>query len=361
MEYKKRSNVALVVPTIRKDRLIDFVERWKKIGLFDVVDLIIVEDNPTRSFPFPNDVNCVHVAWKDIAIALDENQWIIPRRSDTIRSYGYFLAWHMEYDFIMTLDDDCYPATKEDGLQYDGRTFVEEHLRWLMGRSRWQSTLNTARPRGIPYRNLGKTTNIVLNHGLWTNVLDYDSLNQLASPVKEKFLFDNRIVPQGFYFPMSGMNLMWKREATVLLYHLMMGHRMVTFDEQAGMADDKLEKLPYDRMGDIWAGIFLKKICDFNGLLVSTGMPYVRHERASDPFINLQKETNGIVTNEKLWEHVDKFVPGYRDMETHSLVADYEFLGDHVAKYDGSPEYKGYFEELGKAMRVWASLFKEGE
>lgn len=40
-------------------------------------------------------------------------------------------------------------------------------------------------------------------------------------------------------------------------------------------------------------------ICDHLGLGVKTGLPYIWHSKASDPFVNLKKEYNGIFWQEK--------------------------------------------------------------
>lgn len=335
-----------------------FVERWKAINLFEVVDLIVMEDNPQKTFPMPNDISCVHLCWEDIEESLGVHSWIIPRRSDTVRSYAYNYAWRKGYKYILTLDDDCYPPTEEDGLRYDGPGFVKNHLTWLQGRTRWMNTLNSVKPRGIPFYNVGQLGNVVVNHGLWTNVLDYDAPYQLANPIKEEFSFDNKVVPTGMYFPMCGMNVMWKRDVTVLMYHLLMGQRICAqpdaFTVKDGVKQPILERLPFDRFGDIWCGIIMKKIADRNNLLVSSGMPYIRHERASNPFTNLKKEANGIEVNERLWERVDS-----TPLAGGNLVEDYKAVGVHIGDWQEFPEYREYWQTLGEAMVKWAELFRE--
>lgn len=361
----EKKNIVLVVPTIRKDSFMAFVERWQAVGLFEHVDLIVMEDNPTRTFPMPleAELKCriTHLCWEDIEEDLGDKSWIIPRRSDTVRSYAYYVAWSMEYPFILTLDDDCYPCTEADGLMYDGAGFLNSHLERLQGQTKWFNTLTSVKPRGIPFYNTGRGPGAIVNHGLWTNVLDYDAPFQLANPIPEKFSFDSRVVPAGQYFPMCGMNVMWRREATPLMYHLLMGQEKHGFE----IVDDKrepiLKKLPFDRFGDIWCGIFMKRIADHYDLLVSTGMPYIRHERASNPFTNLKKEANGIEVNEKLWEWVDSWLPtlqfgGHVDVPT-KLVKSYAELGQWIAMYKEFPEHEQYFKKLGNAMAVWASLF----
>ncbi len=363
------SNVALVIPTIRENCFRDFVERWGELGLFEHVRLIVMEDNPGRTFDAEEIIGkfqhykVTHLCWEDIDQTLGEDSWIIPRRSDTVRSFAYYYAWRQkEHEYILTLDDDCYPCTDVDGVTYDGEAFVKEHIRQLESRSRWFNTLNSVKPRGIPFYNTGENKDVLVNHGLWTNVLDYDAPYQLANPIPEKFSYDNRIVPAGQYFPMCGMNVMWKRQSTVMMYHLLMGQWV------GPRTSNTLSKLPFDRFGDIWCGIFMKRIVDLIGCQVSTGMPYIRHERASNPFTNLKKEANGIEVNEKMWEFIDQFFPSKHSHSRRNISFLYEEMGDYFKRYGcghpeaffvkNYPEHVDYFKSLGLAMEVWARLFQ---
>jgi hypothetical protein len=357
-------SVTLVVPTIRENCFRDFVDRWGKLDLFRHVTLVLMEDNPERTFDLESILGPhthfkgLHYSWRDIESELGEDSWIIPRRSDTVRSYGYLKAWQCGTDYVMTLDDDCYPCGSADGLIYNGEQFVEEHVKALSGRTRWFNTLDQVKPRGVPFYNLGTNRRVMVNHGLWTNVLDYDAPTQLVAPQTEQFAFDSKLVPAGSYFPMCGMNVMWRREATVLMYHLLMGQMVGTDPASPGGAVPTLTRLPFDRFGDIWCGILMKRVLDLTGHNVSTGMPYIRHERASNPFTNLRKEANGLEVNERFWEHVDRFclnVGARPDPEILPYV--YGKLGQHVATYDEFPEHVDYFRRLGDAMRVWSGLF----
>lgn len=347
--------IALVVPSIREESWKRFVKEWSAVGLFDRVDTILVEDNPKKTF-VTNLADVYHFCWEDIELQLGDKSWVIPRRSDTVRSFGYWLAWRGNYRYILTLDDDCYPPTDAaDDFHYDkgAEGFLNTHLQALTGGTRWFNTLTQAKPRGVPYYNLGKRTNVVVNHGLWTNVLDYDAPTQLANPTKEKFSFDSRVVPLGQYFPMCGMNVMWRREVTVLMYHLLMGK----IYNGSGDAEP-LDPLPFDRFGDIWCGIFMKKIADTCGLCVSTGMPYIHHDRASNPFTNLKKEANGIEVNERLWEYVDNVILRQDALGALPFQNAYWQLGNAIGRYREFPQYEEYFRRLGDAMMAWAELFQ---
>jgi reversibly glycosylated polypeptide/UDP-arabinopyranose mutase len=347
------SDTALVVPSIREESLARFLREWQPTGLFDRVDLIVMEDNPEKTFKVEVDFcagGITHLCWEDI----DRHGWahIIPRRSDTVRSYAYWHAWKQGYQYLMTLDDDCYPNP-----DYPQPDLV--HKQMLNERTRWFNTLNSVRPRGVPYFNLGKMQGFV-NHGIWTGVLDYDAPQQLVDPVPEIYTHDNRIVPLGAYHPFCGMNVMWRREAMVLSYHLLMGRRFKGID--AGGcgpecpdfdATSAIESLPFDRFGDIWCGIIQKKICDHLGWPVSTGTPYIHHDRASNPFTNLRKEANGIEVNEWFWEKIH----GIMLYEGYDASQCYTSIGVHIREFGG--EHANYWSSLGDAMITWAGLFTE--
>lgn len=324
-------DVALVVPSIRKESFERFQEEWGRVGLFDKVDLILVEDNPCKTFDAPKAVE--HVSWSEI----DKHRWswIIPRRSDTVRSFGYWLAWDRQYKFLMTLDDDCYPS--KDAEFHDLPGF---HRSMLEGRTKWFNTLNSVRPRGVPYYNIG-TREVHVNHGIWQGVLDFDAPQQLVNPVKEAYTYDNRIVPHGVYFPFCGMNWMCRREAIPLMYHLMMGRKW------------NLRPLPFDRFGDIWCGIIMKKICDHLRWSVSTGTPYIHHDRASNPFTNLKKEANGIEVNEWFWEKIDAV-----ELTGKTAPECYAEIGRAVQSIGSGTDNEIYWRDLGSSMVTWAELFK---
>lgn len=343
-------DTALVVPSIRKDSFDRFVAEWTyKTGLLDRVDLVLIEDGPQKTFDISRvqsgpsgmgDAEHRHFSWDDINRY--DWSWIIPRRSDTVRSFGYWYAWQHGYDYIMTLDDDCYPAEGYEELDLLHRS--------MMTRTRWFNTLNSVRPRGVPYFNTGKR-DVYINHGIWQGVLDYDAPQQLVNPIPETYTHDNRIVPSGAYFPFCGMNWMCRREAIPLAYHLLMGHRMTALGS--------LERLPFDRWGDIWCGLVAKRVCDHLGWAASTGTPYVHHDRASDPFANIRKEANGLQVNEWMWQAIDG-IEFPSDQVT--AIECYRHIGHAVRRLwdrdsPGAREHEAYFDLVGYAMVTWASLF----
>nr|GLL19430.1 UDP-arabinopyranose mutase 3 [Ipomoea trifida] len=52
--------------------------------------------------------------------------------------------------------------------------------------------------------------------------------------------------------------------------------------------------------GGLLSKVAPKVICDHLGLGVKTGLPYIWHSKASNPFVNLKKEYKGIYWQEEL-------------------------------------------------------------
>jgi hypothetical protein len=294
----------------------------------------VVEDNPERSFTLPEWVE--HYSWREIDDHLGPEAWIIPRRSDCVRSFGFYLAYGSRAEYVLTLDDDCYPE------QSYAMPFLDQFERALKRKwhdDRWWNTLSSVHPRGFPYEIRGRRLTTVSHHGLWSNVPDLDALTQARLP-NFRTAPATRVsrVPFGRFFPMCGMNLAFRREMIPAMYFLLMGQ------------NSQGAHWPYDRFGDIWAGVFAKKIGDHLGLVTSSGAPSVHHSRASNVDANLRKETPGYPMNELLWKAV-----GDVQLNGDSPVQCYREL---AAKLSMPGEYWGV---LRRAMTVWADLFGPGD
>jgi len=337
--------ISIIVPTVRENSIKRFLSEWKTVFELHKIHLIIVEDNLEKTFNIKEKdykFKIFHYSWEDIEKDLAKDSWIIPRRTSAIKSYGFWKAYQGKSDLIIALDDDCYPLEKYIKTFQKGnliQIYKNNLFKNKFKETAWISTINQIRPRGLPYKKLERIINsrqIILNHGLWANIPDLDAKTQLSIktiPKIEKY-FVNQLIPQGKYFPMCGMNLGWKRELTPTMYFMLMGK-------------DKNERgWGFDRFDDIWAGIFTKKICDYLGYRIISGYPVVWHDRASDPYKNLEKEKTGIKMNEYLWQEVDKIKltkPNFKEC--------YKELAE---KLNLKTEY---FKKLKKAMIIWSQLF----
>lgn len=327
---KKTSKISIVIPTNRHEQIKTFLSKWE--NEFKHHNVIIVEDNPQKSFDLPNWVE--HYSWQEIDKELGKNSWIIPRRCAAIRSYGFIKAWQKKADYIITLDDDCLP---EKG----STNFVDEVVKRLdtdWEDDHWWSTFkhNDIYPRGYPYQIRKQKQKTVIHHGLWSNIPDLDGITQKKHP-DFRFKPKNEVVkvPYGKFFPMCSMNLSFKRKALPLIYMLLMGE------------DKKGSKWGYDRFDDIWAGIFAKKICDHLVLAISSGAPNVIHTRASNINTNIKKEAEGMNSNEWLWKEISKV-----NLKNNSINKCYLELAN-VVKSLGK-----YWKKLSIAMKIWISYLE---
>lgn len=310
--------IAIVIPTIRDlDKW--FVE-WSNQLFNENVIVYIVEDHPNKILKVPPRDNIRHYCWQDIDKELGEDSWIISRFNSGIRSYGFYKAWQDGCDFIITLDDDCFPA--------DGGEIVE-HLFNLTSKIpiSWINTLEGEYVRGFPYE-LRKEAEVVLSHGLWLNNPDFDAITELKG--NNEFNYVVRKIPKGIYFPMCIMNLGFRKELIPCMYQLLQG-----------------KDWAYDRFDDIWSGIIVKKIIDHLGYGVLSGKPLIRHERKSNKFKNLIKEAKGVEENEVFWKKIDEI-----------KLANKDFISCYQELWEKFKPYNDYFIKLKEAALIWINLFK---
>ena len=321
----------VVVPTVREQQIRAFLDAWRE-ELAGADDILVLEDNPAPTFALETALPVTHLSWADIDRDLGDLAWIVPRRTDCVRSYGFWRAWRSQPAMIVTLDDDCRPlqpgflAAHRDALDAPGADPA------------WESTTEPLRPRGFPYHEHTRRWRCVINHGLWRGIPDYDAVTQLAQQrTPTACRARQQTVPVGRYFPLCGMNVAFRPELTPALYFLLMGR-------SHGV----------DRFGDIWTGVFAKRICDHLGHAVRSGEPEIVHARASNVWTNLRKEAAGLERNETLWQIVDGAV-----LTETTVAGCYRQLADEIAaapdRDDGLPP--GYLRRLGQAMALWCDLF----
>lgn len=331
-DHKIGSKTTIVVPTIRENCMRDFLQAWEQEFLAEDAHVIIMEDNPEATFALDTPIRHTHLSWADIKADLGDREWIIPRRTDCVRSYGYYRAWAERPDMILTLDDDCYPTDAH------GLGFIARHRARLEEGGHdecWQATGDGVITRGVPYYNTARKRRCVLNHGLWTNVPDYDAPTQLCHGRNGgEFKHVNQTIPVGRYYPMCGMNVALLPEVVPAFYFLLMGRDYT-----------------YDRFGDIWSGVFVKKIADHLGVSINSGDPAIEHKRASNVWANLRKEAAGLEINEDLWAAVDAVT-----LTERTFGGCYRQLARGLPLEGGAAEY---MRSLSEAMEIWADLFQE--
>jgi len=325
--------VAVVIPTIRN---LEFLKAWGN----EFVDCIgiIIEDRPNKQINPPKKYfkELFHYSWQEIDQELKNNSWIIPRRNAGIRNYGFLKAYQMGADVTITIDDDCYPIKNQQ--------FMTSHHKnlSLLAPIDWFPTYPHRKyypTRGFPYSVRNKKE-VVISHGLWSNILDFDARTHLKYPGLHMPVLNPDLIefiPSNYFFPMCSMNLAFQTKITPIMYFPPMGY------------DNKGKHWGYDRFDDIWAGIFAKKVIDHLGYAVVNGSPFVEHKKASNVNENLKKEAKGIKINEILYKKVKNV-----KLTSNNIEKSYLELVNKVQ----FPKKK-YFYTLKKAINIWTDLLKQ--
>lgn len=302
-------NWSVVVPTIRPEQFRQFEKAWTPLFEKYNVDLIVVDDMPT---PFRGG----HLSQRDVPS-------FIPRKTDMIRSWGFYKAWEKgSTDFILTLDDDVVPymdVFQEYQKEFEKGRPLSSYL------STGSLTTSGLEMRGFPYKDRSPKR-VGIQYGSWRGVLDYDAATQLSNPRKlEHFHPVNIQVPKGVPTTCCIMNCAFRVENTPMMWQLPM------------------LKGRYNRTGDIWSGLIQKKVLDHLGqVMMINGKASVEHNRASEPFNNLEKEQPGLKLNEDLWENLEE--------------GDFETVADSAYRYFKKND-KEYAEHFRKCRDQWLALF----
>lgn len=351
--------LAIITASNREAELSEMINAWNFpyiMGDLTITHFIIHDVPKTTLFNLGKENGCIVQIYDHERIDSDlgENSWIIPKRTDAIRSYGFLKAYQDGYDYFITLDDDCLPHFVPDIHSLDGKSpaesFILGHVNKLEQTSpRWVSTTKKIAPRGYPYGDIGDESLNVLNMGFWSNVADLDAIHQLVHGAIELEPNELNPVPSGVYYPMCNMNLSFRREIAPAMYHLLMG----------------IDSYEFDRYGDIWCGILSKKIIDHHKWTATAGSPIIRHNRASNVWSNLRKEAPGYYLNEHFWKVVDSIniIDCVTVMDCYRTIGEC-FENDVFAEYFVDKAVKpsvnqiNYFVNLGKAMQIWARMFE---
>jgi hypothetical protein len=315
----------LVVPTNSAARLAEFLRAWAP---WPWDRIVVVQDAPALSLAIPPELEAAAAArleaysWAEID-ALVPDPSIVSREDSAIRSFGFWRAWLAGAEVVFTLDDDCFPS---------GDGFVARHRDNLFATPVWTSSVPGMRVRGLPYRNRGVLRDVHVSVGLWRGSPDVDAVTTLArgDEVPRLVAAPPRVVSGDQLFPMSGMNLAFRREAACLMYFPPMGRGR-----------------PFRRFDDIWCGLVVQRICRHLRYPIVCGEPMIDHQRASDAFVNLVKEAPGIAANEDVWETVAALpLTAERPLDCVREV------GAGLAA-----EADPYLAEWGRCLGLWADLF----
>ncbi|KAL0430008.1 UNVERIFIED_CONTAM: putative UDP-arabinopyranose mutase 2 [Sesamum radiatum] len=293
-----KDELDIVIPTIRN---LDFLEMWRPF--FEPYHLIIVQDgDPSKTIKVPEGFDYELYNRNDINRILGPKASCISFKDSACRCFGYMVS---KKKYIYTIDDDCFVAKKPSGEDINA---LEQHIKNLLSPS-------------TPH---------------FFNTL-YDPYREGADFVRG-YVDAVLTIPKGTIFPMCGMNLAFNRDLIgPAMYFGLMG------DGQ-----------PIGRYDDMWAGWCTKVICDHLNLGVKTGLPYIWHSKASNPFVNLKKEYKGIYWQEEI-------IPFFQSVtlpkECTTVQQCYIELAKLVKAKLSSVD--PYFTKLADAMVTWIEAWDE--
>jgi len=278
--------IAVCVPTCRIDLYYErFMPAWKDlfekhdVKLFTTVDgknpediMLTIDNEPVG--------DAAGIMKDDFDLLYSGNA------GHKLLAFYEIAKYYPEIEYIICLDDDVVPL---------GDT-IQDHVSALNMRVpiSWMA-VGDLYTRGFPYI-IRKEAEVVLSHGVWEGVPDTDAPTQLVLGDKPEVNYYKQPVPKGVFYPMSEMNIAFKRKLLPYMYFA------PTCDGVYG-ADD------------IWAGIESKRVIDKKGWAAVTGYSKVYHERASNTFDILIKQGRFIKFNEEYWkkEPDDPYFKVYRE------------------------------------------------
>lgn len=263
-------NIAVVVPTIRPETIATFLDAWMHLFAKHNVEFIVVVDG-------------VEPYIEHDGVRKELSSDLVSNFCAGVRQLGFlYVAKHLpDVEYIFTTDDDCFPIGDP----------IQDHIDQLNRKVpiSWLSTSTDAYMRGFPY-GVREEAPVMMSHGVWEGVPDYDAPTQLLIPKDFKPTYYKGVIPKGIFAPICGMNLMFRRQALPYIFFAPVG-----------------QFKGCERADDIWMGLMvIKKFAELNWAIV-TGYAKVQHLRASNVFTSIVKEAVGIGHNEEFWKDPENY------------------------------------------------------
>lgn len=337
------SDIDIVVGAVSSD-LTSFLEDWKPF--FSRFHLIIVKDPDLKEdLKIPSGFNLNIYSKPDMDKFVGSSSTAL-FSGYSCRYFGYLMS---RKKFIISVDDDCFPAKDEKGNLIDA---VSQHITNLTTPATpfFFNTLydpyckGADFVRGYPF-SLRSGTSCAVSCGLWLNLADYDAPTQALKPDLRNSRYVDAVltVPARTMMPISGINVAFDRE--------LVGPAMLPALKLAGEG-----KYRWETMEDVWCGMCVKVVCDHMGIGVKSGLPYVWRKERGNAVESLKKEWEGV----KLMEEV---VPFFQSLRLSKEAVSAE---DCVAEVATAVKEKlgpldPVFGRAAHAMSNWIKLWKKAE
>lgn len=369
------NKICLVATTINEGQFLDsYVNKIKEEMAVDKVTLIVIPDKKTPPLLYENcdkikergiNIICPTLREQEFFLKkLGNIQKIIPYNSDNRRNIGFLLALKQGCDLVISIDDDNFPLKDKDFLKHHLIVGTKQKLPVVRTNSHWFNICDLLKknpdqriyPRGYPYSKRWqdisiiqeeKEVQIMLNEGLWVNDPDVDSITRINQDVKIiDFLGKQTVLDIGTWSPINTQNTAFQIDLLPAFYFFLMG--------------EKVDNLIINRYGDIWAGLFIKKIMDSLGYYAAFGNPLVNHIRNKhDLFEDLKQELGCIIYTDLLVDILEDVNPKGRNPIDLSLDLSNQLLKYTLGDKRFSRDFKLYMKKLNYNQKVWLETIQK--
>jgi hypothetical protein len=355
------------IPTLLKDYAKNFV----KFGHQNEVEILVIGDKktPTETELLMQEIREIGVPAQYFDIEKQE-KWlekfpdlksIIPYNSDNRRNIGYLMAVENGAEIILAIDDDNFVDPLKDYLADQSIVGKTMDFEAIYDKSGWFNICSMMKfeperkiyPRGYPYYKRFKdgeisinkvNGRIVINEGLWFQDPDIDSVTRLTENVKGVEVLNEQIfLDKGTFSPINTQNTAFHKDILPCLYFVLMG--------------GNINGLVIERYGDIWFGLFAKKIIDHMGDYISFGKPFAIHKRNTHNLLkDLKWEFWAIMFTETLSEFLESI-----SLTKKTYGECYVELAEKLDKFISENEKmeqdaKKYFKDVVSAMKIWVEV-----
>ena len=286
---------------------------------------------------------------------------IIPYDSDNRRNIGFLMALERGCEFVISVDDDNFPLPDVDFFAAHSVVGRSHDLPVVETESKWFNICELLHhnggdlkmyPRGYPHgkrrkpnavTESRKAVPVLLNQGLWLHDPDVDSISRIHHDAKITGFSGRHVALElGTWSPINTQNTSVHRDILPAYYFVPMGH--------------KLGELVIDRYGDIWSGLFTKKVMDAMGAHASFGHPIAKHIRNThDLFKDLREELGCIIYTEVLVGMIEGMtLTGSNAVEYYGNLSD-QLLAASEADTKLPADFKEYIRKLHHHQHVWLS------
>lgn len=321
-------------------------------------DLIVIDDsNGKINLPKRDNIQIYDYAAQKKILGKYFDDYTKFHHSASCRNLAHFIAYKQGYDAVIALDYDC--VVPKGFIKNHSEILGKQDLRALKTKSGWINPLENTTwfTRGFPYSQRGtytgetevevKNKRIVLNMGLWENVVDINGIDKVLEKAPSKFALKRTHTAALGYIPLCGMNNIFLSEIIPAYFFL---------------PNFKIGNWEVSRHDDIWGGYILQRLTHKKGDLITYGKPVVFHERESSQPHVLYYEHFMHILEPYFYELIDAATENIQKNDYQTMFA--EFADNYISELEKRRKkmpqsYFDGFVYLGHFIQLWKIFFQK--